>query len=135
MSAVLGLVYSVETGNWDYAFESLNASSQEHAESPLRLWVAVDLLNRKDPDFGIPIREIIVEAIRRRRLEFQDDERDVAKVNLLYIGRDQDGVLSSIKIPVYVERESVSAADPGTKEWRVDIVSSLTQLYGGQQGP
>ena len=127
---------TVEVGNWEYAFESLNSSSRERIESAFRLRWGVTLSD--DPDFGIPARELLVESIRYRKLVAQDDAAGVAKVLLTYIGPDATGSEVVSQIPVFLDREPVPAADPDQperREWFVDLVGSLQQLFGQRSEP
>ena len=142
MSAVLGLAYSVEVADWDYAFASLSRESQEQARSPS--WLMLGVLLHEDPDFGIPVYEIITEAIRRRKLIFQDLRARRAQVDLRYLGKDSSGTPTGIDLPIHVilERPDPPADAPPARraprpEWRVDLIRTLTEVYGSvaPEGP
>ena len=139
LSAVAGTVLAVELGNWNYAFDSLSTSSREQVGSPTRLMIAVLLL--KDPHLGITARDLVTEAIRHRILVSRDDRAGIFTEmweRLTYYGNDAEGLPYGSDIPVYLHLEVVAtpgdetshtATDAGT-EWRVDLVTSLIQLYG-----
>jgi hypothetical protein len=122
MSALLGFVYAIETRNWAYAYESLTRATQEKI-TPGQLHLAV--LLAKDPTFEIPIRRIITEAIRLRDPpEFPAPE--FATIEVWYVGRAARGILTRMKIVVWLRREATSEGD---RRWRIDLLTTLSELY------
>lgn len=63
-SALLGCVYAMETGDWEWAFETLDQESREAIGSPF--WFKWGTMLEDVPDIGRPIYDVVVEAIRFR---------------------------------------------------------------------
>lgn len=118
-SALLGFVYAVETGNWDYAFASLDSSSRKAIETPDRLDWAVYL--GRDPDFDLPLRDVIVESIRWRSPPMPYDGRaDVHIAEVVYVDPETDEELIFLDIYLVMEEGA----------WRVDLMTTIQRNYG-----
>lgn len=124
-SALLGLAYSVEIGNWDYAYQSLNLETRAQIESPLAL--EIYSLWAEDPDFGINVRDLITEAIAVRfPPEAYGGRVDVVVIRIWYPD-EETPELPKVELSVFLQIEE--------GEWRVDLLRTLAHTYPDQLQP
>ena len=126
LSAFLGFAYAIETGSWTYALESLDDASREEIGSTTRLWAATKVL--KDPDFGIPIGQIITQAVwHREDPEPWRGRADLRTITVHYTDDphgDFDPKISLIIVMILQEGE-----------WKVDLLNTIALNYPDQGLP
>ena len=111
-----GFVYSVDIGNWDYAYASLTQASRREMSS-LKFRIVIQYL--KDPVFGtVPIYDLISESVRSRTPEVERNGRRL--ITVLPTVRDSSGNLATMELPlVFLEEEG---------EVRLDFLETLEKL-------
>ena len=114
LSALKGFAYAVEAKQWDYAYESLTASTREEI-GDLRFRAAISFMN--DPIGGVSIRQLITSVIRWAPLS---ETRNRALVRIVSKGRKGDGRLVVRALDVELLRED--------GEWRLDLVATAESL-------
>ena len=111
MDALLGFAYAVETGYWDYAFESLDSESREKAESPGRLRLGAWI--EREPTTGRTIQELVAGAIRHRTAP-QVEAPNVRSVDVAYSSEETEAFEPEILLRIFLVREE--------GEWFVDFL-------------
>ncbi len=114
-SALLGFVYSIEVGEWEYAFASLDSESQRLAVSPTRLLLAAHL--EEDPDFKVSVRDVLTGSIRFRSVP-DSAGPGVQRIELNYTDTP------AVEDPIFLISFTAILIREGT-EWRVDGFGTL----------
>ncbi|MBN1441445.1 MAG: hypothetical protein JXA90_02000 [Planctomycetes bacterium] len=124
-SALLGLAYSVEIGNWEYAYDSLTLETRSQIKSPLDLEIYT--IWAEDPDFGIAVRDVLTTAIAVRFPPVPVAGRaDVVAIRVWYPD-DEAPELPKIELSVFLQIEE--------GEWRVDLIRTFVVNYPEQVQP
>lgn len=128
---VNGFVYAVETGQWDFVFDCLSEADRKKYEiGPFTIQVIVKFF--KEPRYGIPIQDIILEAERNRDLLRWNPPDQHASLKLFYEGVTDDvPILFGIRL--YLVKEAI---DGSASLWRIEFEKSARLAAGpGIAGP
>jgi len=115
-----GFVYGIDAEQWDYAFQSLSASSREEVGSTFRLRIAIKL---RDPVFKqVTMYDLISDSVRHYGLAREEGDHEGARGMLRVAPRvaDDKGRLTAYTVDlIFVKEEN---------EWRLDLMESLRAL-------
>jgi hypothetical protein len=121
VGAFKGFVYGVDAEQWEYAFESLSASSRAEIGSTFRLRVAVKHL--RDPVFrDVSMYDLISDSVRHYGLPREDGDHEGARGSLRVaprVANRQGGITAYAVDLIFVKEE---------REWRLDLMESLRAL-------
>jgi hypothetical protein len=120
VGAFKGFVYGIDAEQWDYALESLSASSRAEVGSTFRLRIAIRL---KDPVFReVAMYDLISDSVRHYGLPREEGDHEGARGLLRVAPRveNRKGSLTAYTVDlVFVKEEG---------EWRLDLLESLRAL-------
>src|SRR5690606_36238035 len=87
--AFRGFVYAMETGDWDWAFETLDRESRKGFSWPF--WVKWGVLIEKVPEIDRPIYDVIVESVRYIVQTIRDPRApNQAAIEIVYMEKDAE---------------------------------------------
>jgi hypothetical protein len=114
LGALKGFAYAIEAEQWDYAYESLTATTREEI-GHLKFRVAIEFLN--DPIGDVSIHELITNVFAWAPLA---ESRDHALIRIVSRGRQPDGRLLVRALDVELAYEE--------EEWRLDLLATAEGL-------
>lgn len=121
-NALSGFVYGVETGQWDFVWDSLSAEDRKRDITALGVEIGLDYWILRDPRYGIPLKTIILDSRwYPERVAVREQE---ARVQVLYEGITEDGIDIYLPIDIYLVRESIDDSD---ELWRINFTRTIQQ--------
>lgn len=108
-----GFVYAVDTHQWDYAYESLTASTRQEV-GKLKFTAVIRFLEA--PECDVALYDLISNALELRS-GTQFAGRDEARILVISQGRDSNDTLVFVEVFIYFRLEE--------GEWRIDLLRSL----------
>jgi hypothetical protein len=114
----------MEIGDWDFAFESIDARSREAIGGPFMLYLGTEL--ESVPDTQISIRHAIVEAVRYRR-GVESSPRGGRSIEIFYVPAEptpEGDFLPEVAVTVFLARDEDRGGngDENDAPWRLDLL-------------
>lgn len=117
VAALKGFVYSVETRQWEYAYNSLSSTSRNEI-SPLQFRAAILVLN--DPSGQVPVWDLIVNSLYRKKEMKTVEEEQSARIRVLSRVQQPGKPVLYARRWIFLTKEQ--------DEWFLDLVETMRNM-------